>query len=91
MKAYNHASTILGHDCFAIIGLDMASAHTDTCSDEIGQLEELVESMGNPMAKPSYPNRSTPNSITNQHANQFGGPRKMRGCDLRRSWRVPKS
>jgi hypothetical protein len=40
---------------FAIIGLDMASAHTDTCSDEIGQLEELVESMGNPMAKPSLP------------------------------------
>jgi hypothetical protein len=29
---------------FVIIGLDMASAHTDTCSDEIGQLEELVES-----------------------------------------------
>jgi hypothetical protein len=37
---------------FAIIGLDMASARTDTCSDEIGQLEALVESMGNPMAKP---------------------------------------
>jgi hypothetical protein len=40
---------------FAIIGLDMASAHTDTCSDEIAQLEALAESMGNPMAKPSLP------------------------------------
>jgi hypothetical protein len=76
---------------FAIIGLDMASAHTDTCSDEIGQLEELVESMGNPMAKPSLPQSIDAQLLTNQHANQFGGSRKMHGCDLRRSWRVPKS
>jgi len=39
---------------FAIIGLDMASAHTDTCSDEIGQLE-AYQSIGNPIAKPTLP------------------------------------
>jgi hypothetical protein len=27
----------------AIISLDMASAHADTCSDEIAQLEALVD------------------------------------------------
>jgi hypothetical protein len=41
---------------FAIIGLDMASAHTDTCSDGIGRLEALVDqSIGNPLAKPTLP------------------------------------
>jgi hypothetical protein len=39
---------------FAIIGLDMASTHTDTCSDEIGQLE-AYQSIGNPIAKPTLP------------------------------------
>jgi hypothetical protein len=39
-----------------IMGLDMASAHTYTCSDEIAQLEELVDqSMGHPIAKPTIP------------------------------------
>jgi hypothetical protein len=38
----------------------MASAHTDTCGFEIGQLEELVGSMGNPMAKPSLPRSIDP-------------------------------
>src|SRR5262245_13853372 len=39
---------------FAIIGQDMASAHIDTCSDEIGQLE-AYQSIGNPIAKPTLP------------------------------------
>ena len=38
----------------AIVGLDMASAHVDTCSGEIARLEALVDhSMGNPAAKPT--------------------------------------
>jgi len=37
-----------------IIGLDVASAHTNTCSDEIAHLEALVEqSMGTSVAKPT--------------------------------------
>ena len=38
----------------AIVGLNMASAHTDSCSHEIAQLEALVnQSMGSPIAKPT--------------------------------------
>jgi hypothetical protein len=38
----------------AIVGLDMASAHTDTCSEEIARVEASVDqSMGNPVAKPT--------------------------------------
>jgi hypothetical protein len=38
----------------AILGLDMASAHTDTCSEEIARVEALADqSMGNPIAKPT--------------------------------------
>jgi hypothetical protein len=37
----------------AVIGLGMASAHADTCSDEIARLEALVDqSMSNPIVKP---------------------------------------
>jgi hypothetical protein len=40
----------------AIIGLEMASAHTDTCSDEIAQLEALVnQSIRNPDARHTLP------------------------------------
>jgi hypothetical protein len=45
----------------AIIALEvasayMASAHTDTCSNQIAQLEALVsQSMGNPVANPTVP------------------------------------
>jgi hypothetical protein len=45
----------------AIIALDVASAHMtsahiDTCSNQIAQLEALVnQSMGNPVAKPTVP------------------------------------
>jgi hypothetical protein len=38
----------------AILGLDMASPHTDTCSEEIARVEALVNRpMGNPIAKPT--------------------------------------
>jgi hypothetical protein len=37
----------------AVIGLGMASAHGDACSDEIARLEALVDQpMGNPVVKP---------------------------------------
>jgi len=40
----------------AIIGLDIASARADTCSDEIARLEALVDrSMGNAVAEPMRP------------------------------------
>jgi hypothetical protein len=62
----------------AVIGLDMASAHTDDCSDEIAQLEALVDrSMGNPVAKPMSPQsidaqlhrQPTPESLRRAEAN----------------------
>ena len=37
----------------AIVGLDMASAHTDTCSEEIARVALVNQSMGNPIAKPT--------------------------------------
>jgi hypothetical protein len=38
----------------AIVGLDMASAHTESCSEEIARVEALADqSMGNPIAKPT--------------------------------------
>jgi hypothetical protein len=37
----------------AIVGLDMASAHTDTCSEEIARVALVDQSMGNPVAKPT--------------------------------------
>jgi hypothetical protein len=37
----------------AIVGLDMASAHTDTCSEEIARVALVDQSMGNPIAKPT--------------------------------------
>ena len=41
---------------WAISGLDAASAHTDNCSDEIAQLEALLDqSMRKPVARPMSP------------------------------------
>jgi hypothetical protein len=38
----------------AIVGLDLASAHTHICSEEIARVEALVDQpMGNPIAKPT--------------------------------------
>jgi hypothetical protein len=40
----------------AIVALEMASAHTDTCSDEIARLEALVDqSIRNQVAKRTLP------------------------------------
>jgi hypothetical protein len=39
-----------------VVSAHMASAHTDTCSNQIVQLEELVSHwMGSPAAKPTVP------------------------------------
>ncbi len=60
----------------AIVGLDMASAHTDTCSEEIARVEALVDhSMGNPVAKPT-----TSQSIDAQLHHQ-PTPRSVRWAD----------
>jgi hypothetical protein len=41
---------------WAGIGLESASAHINSCADEIAHLEMLVdESMGNPLTKPTVP------------------------------------
>jgi hypothetical protein len=38
----------------AIVGLDTASAHTETCGEEIARVEALLDqSMGDPSAKPT--------------------------------------
>ena len=75
----------------AIVGLDMASAHTDTCSEEIARVGALVDqSMGTRSQSLLQRNRSTLSSITNQHRDQRGRPMKMPNLCLRRSRRVPK-
>ena len=74
----------------AIVGLDMASAHTDTCSEEIARVALVDQSMGTRSQSLLQRNRSTLSSITNQHRDQCGRPVKMPNLCLRRSWRVPK-
>ena len=61
---------------FAIFGLDMAAAHTDTCSEEIARVEALADqSLGNPIAKPT-----TTQSIDAQLHHQ-PTPRSVRRAD----------
>jgi len=62
--------------CCAIVGLDMASAQTDTCSEEIARVEALADqSTGNPIAKPT-----TTQSVDAQLHHQ-PTPRSVRRAD----------
>jgi hypothetical protein len=59
----------------AIVGLDMASAHTDTCSEDIARVALVDQSMGNPIAKPT-----TAQSVDAQLHHQ-PTPRSVRTAD----------